>query len=123
MTKIKRWASSSPGRSRIVAHKNLIWVVSTVSNVPEFEKEIKECLKLLEKSLLDAGSDKEHILSIQVILRNIEYKNLFDSIWLQWIGLDPNNWPQRSVIGAILTPGLEIEIVATALKYNKPEIL
>lgn len=113
---IKRWASKAPGRSRMVSFQNLIWVVSTVSNIPEIENEIKECLYLLEKSLHDAGSDKEHILSLQVILRNIENRDLFDVIWLQWIGPDANNWPQRSVISAVLAPGLEIEIIATAVQ-------
>jgi enamine deaminase RidA (YjgF/YER057c/UK114 family) len=116
---IRRWVSGSPGRSRMVAFENLVWVVSTVSNIPEIEKEILACLIFLERSLQEAGSDKEHIVSIQVILKDIEHKAVFDSIWLPWIGPDANNWPQRSVIAAVLTPGLGIEILATAIKNGR----
>lgn len=112
--KIKRWSSSSPGRSRMVSFENIVWVVSTVANVPDFNAEVIKCLSSLEESLMEAGSDKNHLLSVQVILQKIENREAFNTIWNDWIGSDPGSWPQRAVYGANLVPGLEIEIIATA---------
>lgn len=112
--KITRWNSGAAGRSKMVACQNLLWLVATVANVPDFKDEVVACLDLLEKSLLEAGSDKTRLLSVQVILRQIENRDVFNSIWLDWIGPDAGNWPQRAVFGAALAPGLSVEIVATA---------
>ncbi len=112
--KIKRWNAGAAGRSKMVAYQNTVWLVATVSNVPDFRDEVIACLDLLERSLLEAGSDKAHLLSIQVILTHIENRDAFNEIWLDWIGPDAGNWPQRAVFGAALAPGLSVEIIATA---------
>ncbi|MCK6543969.1 hypothetical protein L6Q79_14950 [bacterium] len=75
--KIKRWNASVPGRSRMVSHDNIIWVVSTVAKIPDFDKEVEACLYQLEKPLEETGSHKTHILSLQIILSRIESRGVF----------------------------------------------
>ena len=115
---IERWSASAAGRSRMVAFNGMLWVVSTVANIPEVEQEMEACLLQLEKLLREGGSDKTRLLSVQVILSDIHQRDTFDRLWNEWIGPDPNHWPQRAVYGATLAAGLAVEIIATAAKQE-----
>jgi enamine deaminase RidA (YjgF/YER057c/UK114 family) len=69
---------------------------------------------LLERSLLDAGSDKTRIVSAQIFLADMAAKAAMDGVWNAWIGSDPDHWPQRACVGAPLADGCLVEIILIA---------
>ena len=73
-----------------------------------------QSLAALEAHLLEAGSSRSRLLSIQVLLADIADRPEFDRHWLAWIGPDPDHWPQRACYQAALAPGLLIELIAVA---------
>lgn len=50
---------------------------------------------------------------------NLSSKAVFDDIWNQWIGDDPQCWPQRSCIGVEFRGSPLIEITAVALRQRE----
>jgi enamine deaminase RidA (YjgF/YER057c/UK114 family) len=69
---------------------------------------------MLEAHLVEAGSARTRLLSLQVILTEISNREAFDRQWREWIGPDPAHWPQRVCFQAALAPGLRVELVAVA---------
>ncbi|MEP6674848.1 MAG: Rid family hydrolase [Ferruginibacter sp.] len=115
MKKIQRWPSSGTGRSRAVAFNNIIWIVaSSLALSDDFENQVKEIFSLATQSLQQTGSGMGSILSVQVFLSDMIMKDKFDLLWNEWIGKDPDNWPQRTCIEARLAPGLLVEMQLTA---------
>jgi enamine deaminase RidA (YjgF/YER057c/UK114 family) len=112
---IHRWPARGPGRSRAVRWRGLLWAVASAPEGCEgIAAQIEYCLQSLDRSLADGGSDKTHLLSVQIILADMSHKPLLDEVWNAWIGPDPENWPQRSCIGAALAPGLLVEFIVIA---------
>ena len=62
------------------------------------------------------GSDKTKILSAQVYIANMQDKPKMDEVWKEWIGKDPNNWPQRACLGVDLEGNVLIEVTVTAVR-------
>ncbi len=114
---IERFTGAAVGRSRSVAYAGLVWTVSNARDTSaDFVAQVDETLALLDASLAEAGSSRERLLSVQVLLVDIADRDVFDARWRAWIGPDPAHWPQRAVYGAPLAPGLLIEIIATAAR-------
>lgn len=115
--KTERWGSGSLGRNHTVAHNQTVWTVSNARNLSgDFAAQVKETLSFLDASLAQAGTSRDGLVSVQVILSNIEDRSQFNEMWCQWIGEDQSHWPQRAVFAANLAPGLLLEIVATAIR-------
>lgn len=113
--KTERWGSGTKGRSHTVRRGDTVWTVSNARNLAgDFAAQARETLEFLDASLEQAGSSRECLLSVQVILSDIGDREQFDRLWCQWLGDDPAHWPQRAVFGASLAPGLLLEVVATA---------
>lgn len=114
---IERWPASAPGRSRAVAWKDLVWAVANATDLSaDFEAQTAESLKRLDATLQEAGSSRSRLLSVQVILADIDTREAFDRIWRDWIGPDPENWPQRACFQATLAPGLLVELIVVAAR-------
>ncbi len=112
---IARWRGTALGRSRTVAHGGLVWTVANArSTGAGFVSQVDETLSLLDQSLQAAGTSRERLLSVQVLLGDMADYKAFDERWCAWIGGNPEHWPQRAVYGAALVPGLGIEVIATA---------
>ena len=112
---IERWSSSSKGRSRTVAYGGVIWTVANATDSSAtFEDQVAQSLGVLESHLREAGSARTHLLSLQVILSDIANRGAFDTLWQEWIGSNPEHWPQRACFQATLAPGLLVELIAVA---------
>ncbi len=112
---IERWSSSGQGRSRSVAYGALVWTVANaIDTSAGFEAQAIESLGMLDSHLMEAGSARSHLLSLQVILSNIENRGTSDRLWQEWIGPNPEHWPQRACFQSTLTPGLLLELIAVA---------
>lgn len=120
---IQRWASTAKGRSRTVSYGNIIWTVANATDVTVgFDAQAAESLRMLESHLAEAGSSRRHLLSIQVILASISDRTAFDSLWQEWVGPNPEHWPQRACFQSALAPGLLIELVAVAAPASAEQI-
>lgn len=117
MQKIDRIQSDYAGRSRSCTYANLIWTVATSPDTSlDIIGQTDQALTTLNSNLESLGSDKTHIISVHVLLAKMSDKNLVDEIWSQWIGEDPQNWPQRACYGVDLGGKLLIEILVTAAR-------
>ncbi len=111
----ERWGSGVQGRSHTVSHGHMVWTVSNARDLSgNFVAQVHETLEFLDASLTQAGSSRQRLLSVQVILADIKDRDRFNEIWCQWVGDNPAHWPQRAVFGASLAPGLLLEVIATA---------
>ena len=102
-----------------MAAEGLVWTVATVNGSgADFGTEAAQCLALLERHLVETGSARSRILSIQVLLSDIADRAEFDRLWVEWIGPNPEHWPQRACFQAGLAPGLRVELVAVAARQE-----
>lgn len=115
MTTISRWPGGAPGRSRTVRHGDTIYTVANArQTAAPFADQVTESLAMLDAHLRESGSSRSRLLSLQVLLTDIADRPEFDRHWLDWIGADPDHWPQRACYQAALAPGLLIELIAVA---------
>jgi enamine deaminase RidA (YjgF/YER057c/UK114 family) len=96
---------------------DLLWVVSNARNPrADFEAQVTESLDLLDSALQEGGSDRTRMLSVQVLLQDMETKDAFDARWREWLGPDPAAWPQRACYQAGLSGGLLVEMIVVAAR-------
>ena len=115
MTTISRWPGGAPGRSRSVRHADVIYTVANARQASApFAEQVAQSLAMLDAHLREAGSSRARILSLQVLLADIAHRPEFDRHWVEWIGADPDHWPQRACFQAALAPGLLIELIVVA---------
>jgi enamine deaminase RidA (YjgF/YER057c/UK114 family) len=114
---INRWRGKYQGRNRAVEYNGLIWTVATADDTSlDVAGQTRQSLAIIEKNLTDTGSDKTRILSAQVFITDISQKPAMDEVWNQWIGPDPQHWPQRACVQAALAGDTLVEVVVTAAK-------
>jgi len=110
---------SPPGRNDSVAYKDLVWTVANAADESlDLTGQTAQALDILDKNLTELGSHKTHIASAQVYLANIDDKPVMDKVWRDWIGTDPQHWPQRACLGVSLGGHWLIEVTVTAIKIN-----
>jgi enamine deaminase RidA (YjgF/YER057c/UK114 family) len=115
--KIERWPASGAGRSRASALGDLVWLVANATDTEaDFRGQVGQTLAALDDTLRAAGSSRARLLSVQVLLSEMGNKAAFDETWLDWIGTEPEGWPQRSCVQVGLAAGLLVEIVAVAAR-------
>ncbi len=115
MPPIKRWRGQAQGRNRTVAYQGLVWTVATHDDASaDIHEQTRRCLALLDESLAAAGTDKTRLVSAQVFLADMSTKPRFDAVWNEWIGPDPDHWPQRACVGAALAGHCLVEIILVA---------
>lgn len=116
---IKRFTTTAKGRSRAVSFDKLVWTVANAKDLSAgFAEQVGEMFAIAAATLEEAGSSKRNMLSVQVILSDINDRDEFDRLWNEWLGKDPAHWPQRACIGAALAPGLLVEMITTAHKEH-----
>ena len=117
---IERIRGNSPqGRSQSSGYKDLVWTVATASDESlNLADQTSEALEALSKNLIDLGSDKSKIISANVFIADINDKPIMDRVWNDWIGNNPEYWPQRACLGVELGGDWLIEITVTALRID-----
>ena len=109
--------TQASGRSQASAYKDLVCVVATATDQSlDLAGQTLQTLHTLEKHLIELGSDKTRIVSAQVYVANIDDKSILDEVWRNWIGENPEHWPQRACVGVNLGGNWLIEITVTAIK-------
>lgn len=117
---IKRIRGESPaGRSQSTGYKDLVWSVANASDESlDLAGQTSQALKNLEANLAELGSDKTRIVSAQVFIANMGDKPVMDEVWREWIGDNPEHWPQRACLGVELGGHWLIEITVTAAREH-----
>ena len=110
---ITRIKGAAKGRCKTVIHNGLVWTVATAEGATVAEQ-TGAALATIEASLVEAGTDKHHIVEALVYLTDMATKAEMDAVWCEWIPDD--GWPCRACVGTDLAPGNLVEIKVTAVK-------
>ena len=114
---IERKPGIYQGRNKSSAYKDLVWTVATSPNTNlDITGQTRLTLEVIEQNLQELGSNKSKIVSAQVYIANMSEKEEMDKVWCEWLGKDPNHWPQRACLGVDLEGDVLIEITVTAVR-------
>lgn len=95
--------------SRAVVHNNTMYLCGQTSRAEGAAAQTTEILNKIEDLLLDYGSDKQHILSATIYLKDISLFGEMNSVWDAWI--EKGHEPARACVEAKLAaPELLVEI-------------
>lgn len=115
MLPITRARGGAQGRNAGTAYNGLAWVVATdESDSVGMYAQTKATLTEIDRVLGELGTDKTRLLNVTVYVAKIQLKEEMDRAWLEWIGEDPQHWPQRACVEAPLYRYTLVEIVAVA---------
>ena len=112
---IQRYESN--GRlSRVVLHNGILYLSGrTCKDAPDIEGQTRGLLRIIEDTLKKYGSDKRHILSCQIFLKDVVRDfALMNAVWEAWVekGFEP---ARATVQGKMADEDLLIEIVVKAV--------
>lgn len=79
----------------------------------DIETQTREVLGHIDRLLSECGSDKAHLLSVQIFLADIQEIGRMNAVWDQWVL--PGHTPPRATVEARLAdPRWRIEVVVVA---------
>lgn len=105
------------GRNKSSAYKDLVWTVATSSDTSlDIKGQTRLTLDTIQDNLVELGSDKTKIVSAQVYIADMNAKSSMDTVWCEWFGNNPQDWPQRACLGVDLEGNVLIEITVTAVR-------
>ncbi len=114
---ITRVRGSYAGRNRSSAYKDLVFTVATDEKLnATIEEQTRAALEKIESNLNELGSNKHKILSAQIYMANILEKPIMDKLWCEWLGENPDSWPQRACLGVALEGRVLIEVTVVAVR-------
>tara|TARA_B100000686_G_C16429862_1_gene781525 strand:+ start:211 stop:579 length:369 start_codon:yes stop_codon:yes gene_type:complete len=117
MADIHRIPGFVPTRSWGSAYKDLVWAIGMSDDLSlSPEEQIQRAFENLDRVLSEAGTNKDHLISVTVMLGDINNKPQMDEVWAEWISNDPACWPERSCFGVDLHGGNCIEIRVVAVR-------
>lgn len=84
----------------------------------DIRAQTQQTLDNIDRLLADAGTDKTHILSVLIFLKDIEKDYAaMNEIWDAWIA--PNNPPARTCVESKLyRPDVLVEMTVTAVRQH-----
>ena len=111
---IRRFESN--GRySKVVEHNGLLYISGQVCSDPssDIKAQTAQVLEKIDDTLAKYGSDKEHLLSATVYIKNMSLFKEMNSVYDAWVVKD--NEPARACVEAELaSPNLLVEIACIA---------
>lgn len=117
MVDIQRVPGFVPTRSWGSAYKDLVWAIGMSDDLSlPAEEQVHRAFENLDKVLAQAGTNKDNLISVTVMLGDINNKPLMDEVWANWISDDPACWPERSCFGVELHAGNCIEVRVVAVR-------
>ena len=115
MANIER-IGTTPRMSKIVKHNGTVYLCGQVGDGESLQEQAETMLAKVVNLLEESGSDKEHMLSATIYLKDMKDFAAFNEIWDNW--LIPGTQPARACVEAALARDIllcEISVVA-ALK-------
>lgn len=114
---IERIRGKYIGRNKTCAYKDLVWTVATADDTKlDVAGQTQQTLAIIENNLLELGSNKQQIVSAQVFITDISKKSEMDKVWCEWIGDNPEVWPQRACVGVTLAGKTSVEVTVVAVR-------
>lgn len=102
--------------SKIVEHNGTVYLSGQVAEDPEanITEQTRSTLERVDAALAEAGTDKEHLLSATIFLRDIDnHFALMNEVWNAWV--PTGHAPARACVEAHMArPGLLVEICVVA---------
>ncbi len=113
---------SNARMSKIVQHGGLIFLCGQTSSgtaLVSIHEQTTEVLRRIDALLAEVGSDRGHLLSVTVYLKNIEDFSAMNGVWEAWV--PSGAAPARTTVQATLaSPNLLIEVTVTAASARMP---
>ncbi|AFJ46686.1 putative translation initiation inhibitor [Shimwellia blattae DSM 4481 = NBRC 105725] len=107
-----------PRLSASVEYGNLVFLSGQTPKTrdADISQQTREVFEKIDALLLEAGSDKRHLLSAQVWLKDIARD--FDSFNEEWVAWLPEGFsPARAAVQADMArPDILVEVMVTAVK-------
>ena len=104
--------------SEVAIAGNLVHLAGQLAS--DFDLEIKgqtqQTFDMIDQFLADAGTDKSHILSVTIYLKNIEQVYAaFNEVWEAWVS-DIDALPRTCVEAKLYDPRVLVELTVVAVK-------
>ena len=106
---------STPRMSRIVEHNGTIYLCGQTAKDAsrDIKKQTVTTLEKVEEFLHKAGSDKKHILSVTIYLRDMKDFAAMNEVWDSWV--EDGHQPARACVEARMArPELLVEMSVVA---------
>jgi len=101
--------------SRIVIHNETIYLCGQVAkdSKQDITEQTRSMLEKVEFLLEEAGSDKQHLLSATIYIKEMQYFSAMNEVWDNWV---PEGFaPARACVEAAMArPELLVEISVIA---------
>ncbi len=101
--------------SRIVIHSETIYLCGQVANDrnADISVQTEQTLSKIEALLAEAGSDRHHLLSVTIYLKDMADFAAMNNVWDNWIA--EGRAPARACVNAAMaSPELLVEMSVTA---------
>ena len=102
--------------SKIVIHSGVVYLSGQVAEDPEadIEEQTRSTLARVDAALAEAGTDREHLLSATIFLRDIDnHFARMNEVWNAWV--PDGHAPARACVEAHMArSALLVEICVTA---------
>lgn len=108
---------STPRMSRIVEHNGTIYLCGQVAKdaTKDIKLQTSSTLEKVEELLEKAGSDKKHILSVTIYVRDMKDFAAMNEVWDAWV--EDDYQPARACVEARMArPELLVEMSVIAAK-------
>ena len=110
---IRRIPGNVPTRSRAVVYNGVVHAVAvSPDKTPSVYDQTRLALAAIDRTLAEAGTDKNRILTATVFLVDMGRKAEVNRAWDEWVARDGP--PMRACIGATLEGEDLVEIVVQA---------
>ncbi len=102
--------------SKIVINNGIVYLSGQVAEDPDadIQEQTRSTLSRIDAALTEAGSDKEHLLTVSIFVRDIDnHFALMNEVWNDWV--PTGHSPARACVEAHMArSGLLVEICVTA---------
>lgn len=110
-----RRLADEPRLSGAVVHAGCVYLAGQVADDPALDAQgqTADILRQIDALLADAGTDKQHLLTVQIFLADLADFAAMNRAWDAW--LDPAHKPARATVQARLAnPAWRVEITGIA---------
>ncbi len=122
MTHIQR-IETDPRRSRAVVYNGMVFVggMTADDRSQDIEGQTRQTLTKIEGYLAKAGTDKAHVLTAQIWIKNLERDfERMNAVWNSWTA--PNAAPTRATAQCEMgADDVLVEIIVTAALPETPK--
>lgn len=91
---------STERMSKIVVHNDTVYLSGQVADdvTADIQGQTKDCLAKVDTFLAEAGSDRDHVLSTTIFIRDMKDFAAMNEIWNAWVADHPK--PARACVSA-----------------------